>query len=71
LKQTAQVGRKTAKPLKHSLNQAQATFNDCQISILQVKHKTWVQNETKQKNKCSPWSTLKNILQITYCIYHT
>ena len=38
--------------LKQSLNQAQSTLNDCQVLILQVKHKTWVQNETK-KQKCA------------------
>jgi len=41
--------------LTQSLNQAytwEPTLNDCQVAILQVKHKTWVQNETK-KTKCA------------------
>jgi len=29
---------------KQSLNQAQPIFDDCQVLIWQVKHKTWVQN---------------------------
>ena len=62
--------------LKQPLNQAQPTFNDCQVSILQVKHKTQVQIETKTKQKknksvLSLRSTLKNILKIKFCIYHT
>ena len=39
------------RQLKQSINQAQLTFNDCQVSILQVKHKTWDEFKSKQKQK--------------------
>ena len=57
--------------LKQALNQAHPTFNDCQVSRLQVKDKTWYQFETKNQSALSLTSTLKNILKIRYCIYHT
>jgi len=46
--------------LKQTLYQAQSTFNDCQVSILQVNYKTWGQNETKSVLSVRP--TLKNII---------
>jgi len=36
---------------KQSLNQAQPVFDECQISMVQVKHKTWIQNENENKKK--------------------
>jgi len=48
LKQKGQVGRENGQSshlIKHSLD------NDCQISTVQVRHKTWIHNEIQNKTK--------------------